>query len=200
MLPGMTEKPSYLGLLNAISNAEAEAECYLTAWAAVTPRDDVRSVLSTVALREGEHAKAFAKRMCELGFEVQPRSDARAADRMAIASSTELSDLEKFERLELGLTPVDGQPDIFAGMFGDPSIDIQTGGLLGRYIAEERDSGRMFQACRQALAADANGHPGTNGHAGTNGSAAVNGSAASGTEQLARIEHLLQRLVDKLSV
>lgn len=191
MLPGMTDKPSYLGLLNAISNAEGEAECYLSAWAAVTPREDVRSVLSTVALREGEHAKAFAKRMCELGFEVQARTDPRAAERMAIASSTELSDLEKFERLELGLTPVDGKPDIFAGMFADPTIDIQTGALLGRYIAEERDSGRLFQDCRCALTADA--PAASNGHA-------ANGQATNGSDQLARIESLLQRLVDKLAV
>lgn len=194
MLPGMTEKPSYLGLLNAISNAEAEAECYLTAWAAVTPRDDVRSVLSTVALREGEHAKAFAKRMCELGFAVQTRHDPKNDERMAIASSSTLSDLEKFERLELGLAPVDGKPDIFAGMFADPTIDIQTGALLGRYIAEERDSGRLFQGCRSALAAER----GSNGSA-ANGSAGTNGSAGD-DGQLARIEHLLQRLVDKLAV
>ena len=33
----MSDKPSYLGLLNAVSNAESQAECYLTAWAEVTP-------------------------------------------------------------------------------------------------------------------------------------------------------------------
>ncbi len=199
MLPGMTAKPSYLGLLNAISNAEAEAECYLSAWASVTPREDVRTVLRTVALREGEHAKAFAKRMCELGFEVQPRTDAKADERMAVACSTSLSDLEKFERLELGLAPVDGKPDIFAGMFGDPTIDIQTGGLLGRYIAEERDSGRLFQSCRAQLTAEArsNGAAG-NGANGSNGAAAA--AAAPADDALARIEQLLQRLADKLSV
>lgn len=181
MLPGMTAKPSYLGLLNAISNAEAEAECYLSAWASVTPREDVRTVLRTVALREGEHAKAD--------------------ERMAVACSTSLSDLEKFERLELGLAPVDGKPDIFAGMFGDPTIDIQTGGLLGRYIAEERDSGRLFQSCRAQLTAEARSNGAGAGAIGANGS---NGAAAASTapagDALARIEQLLQRLADKLSV
>jgi hypothetical protein len=36
-------------------------------------------------------------------------------------------------------------------MFEDTTIDIQTGALLGRYIAEERDSGRRLRACHQAL-------------------------------------------------
>ena len=144
----MSEKPSYLGLLNAISVAEAEAEEYLTCWAETTTRDDVRQVLHTVALREGEHAKAFAKRICELGFAVRPSTP--NPERAAIAASAGLSDKEKFEQLGLGTDPGDG-PDIFAGMFNDPTIDIITGGLLGRYIAEERDSGRMFRACYQAL-------------------------------------------------
>ena len=45
----MSDKPSYLGLLNAISLAETEAHEYLTAWAAVTPHDGVRQTLLTVA-------------------------------------------------------------------------------------------------------------------------------------------------------
>ena len=95
----MTSKPTYLGLLNRIANAEAEAECYLDAWAATTPRDDVRQIISTVALREGEHGKAFAKRMCELGYAVEPPLTSTAAQRMPITSSTTLTDREKFERL-----------------------------------------------------------------------------------------------------
>ena len=74
----MSEKPTYLGLLNAISLGESAAECYLDAWAATTQRSDVRSVISTVALREGEHGKAFAKRICELGYGVSPRNTAKA--------------------------------------------------------------------------------------------------------------------------
>lgn len=181
----MTDKPSYLGLLNAIAVAEGNAECYLSAWAAATSRDDVRQTITTVALREGEHAKAFAKRMCELGYEVQAREDPTLADKMAIASSTTLSDLEKFQKLDLA-RPVDpGKPDIFAGMFADPTIDIQTGGLLGRYIAEERDSGRLFRECYATLEAEGNG-------------AASNGSGPSNAEISARldqIETLLTQLV-----
>ncbi len=185
MLPVMTAKPSYLGLLNAISNAEGDAECYLDAWAKTTTRDDVRSIINTVALREGEHAKAFAKRMCELGFDVMPKSDPRLQEKMAVATSCELTDLEKFERLELGLPPVEGKPDIFASMLADPTIDIQTGGLLGRYIAEERDSGRLFQSCRGALESECS-------------AGAMTSTNGSGVDRLDRIEALLGRLAEKL--
>jgi rubrerythrin len=153
----VSDKPSYLGLLNAIANGEAEAERYLEAWIATTPRDDVRGVLSTVALREGEHAKAFAKRMCELGYSVIERPDSNAAKRLKVAASTKLTDREKFEKLGLGRREPSDQgesPDIFSGMFRDRSIDIQTGALLGRYIAEERDTGRLFEACYAALVAE----------------------------------------------
>jgi hypothetical protein len=51
----MANKPSYLGLLNAIAVAEAQAHEYLHAWADATPSEAVRKVLLTVAAREGEH-------------------------------------------------------------------------------------------------------------------------------------------------
>ena len=145
----MSEKPSYLGLLNAISLGESEAHCYLNAWAAVTPSDDVKAVISTVALREGEHGLAFAKRINELGYSVLPRENPKFDEQMAIARSNR-TDLEKFEALGLGRQGTDG-PDIFAGMFNDTTIDITTGQLLGRYIAEERDSGRQLRQCYNLL-------------------------------------------------
>lgn len=185
----MTDKPTYLGLLNAIANAEGDAECYLGAWAAATSRDDVRQVIATVALREGEHAKAFAKRMCELGFDLQPRSDPKLDEKMSIASSTELSDREKFERLQVGRGVEQG--DIFSTMFNDVSIDIQTGALLGRYIAEERDSGRMLNGCYSALCAEAGGTASTNG----SGPAADGAAVAALSDRLDHIETLLTQLV-----
>ena len=36
-------------------------------------------------------------------------------------------------------------------MFADHSIDIRTGELLGRYIAEERDSARLLRRCYEQL-------------------------------------------------
>jgi hypothetical protein len=151
----MSEKPSYLGLLNAISVAESDAGCYLAEWAKVTPSDDVRAVIRTIALRETEHGLAFEKRIDELGFTVQPRVDPKNAERMAIAASTALSDKEKFEALGLGKAPTNGAPDVFDNFFENKDLDPVTGGLLGRYVAEERDSGRKFAACYAILCADA---------------------------------------------
>ena len=157
----MSEKPSYIGLLNAIAVGESQAECYLTAWAGATPSDDVRQVLTTIALREGEHGKAFAKRMCELGYSVLERDQDKAAERMAVAASTTLSDREKFEKLGLTTLADDAKPDIFSSMFNDRSVDIQTGALLGRYIAEERDTGRLLRSCYEQLKAAAGDDDGT---------------------------------------
>jgi rubrerythrin len=151
----MAEKPSYLKLLNGISCAETRAHQYLTAWAEVTTDPDVRAVLLTVAAREGEHGMAFAKRINELGFEVRPTTDPKFAERMEIAGS-DRSDLEKAEMiglLEYASAP--DEPDVFDNFFRDHSIDIQTGELLGRYIAEERDTLRLFKGCHAQLAARA---------------------------------------------
>jgi hypothetical protein len=144
----MPEKPSYLGLLNAISLGEAGAHRYLKAWAETTSDADVRGVIQTVAIREGEHALAFEKRICELGYTLREREDKGLEKRMQIARS-DRSDLEKFEALGVGGS--EGGEDPFGRMFEDTSIDIQTGELLGRYIAEERDSGRRLRACYQEL-------------------------------------------------
>jgi hypothetical protein len=154
----MSDKPSYLGLLNSIAVGEADGEELLCAWAAATPRADVRAVLEAVMVREGEHAKSFAKRIDELGFSVRPTEAPTHASRMAIARSTTLSDCEKFEQLNVGVQPNGG--DIFQRFMDDVTIDIRTGELMGRYISEERDSNRMLQACRAAVSAEANGSAG----------------------------------------
>ena len=148
----MSEKPSYLGLLNAIAVGELGGEVLFTEWAAATPNDDVRAVLETVALREGEHAKSFAKRINELGYSVIPKEDADLPARCAIAGSDALTDCEKFERL--GFNRPASNTDIFAKFFDDVTMDVRTGELMGRYISEERDSVRMLRACFNAVAAD----------------------------------------------
>ena len=145
----MSDKPSYLGLLNAISLAESEAHCYLTAWANSTPSSEVKAVITTVAHREGEHGMTFAKRIDELGYNLLPKQSETFEEKMAIAGS-DRTDLEKFELLGLGREPSEG-PDIFSGFFNDATIDIGTGELLGRYISEERDSGRLLQSCYNQL-------------------------------------------------
>ncbi len=119
----------------------------------MTPDPDVRKVLRIVATREAEHGFAFAKRIHELGFEVREKEDPKHAERMAIVRSSR-SDLEKLEAVGvLDLCTADGEPDLFDSFFLDHSIDIETGGLLGRYIAEERDTLRMLTACKAKLEA-----------------------------------------------
>src|ERR1700730_12981172 len=97
----MSETPSYVGLLNTLAVGESEAECWFRAWADVTTNEDLRQVLTTVAIREGEHGKAFVKRLCELGVPFEPSDGGDLANRMSIASSTTLTDGEKFEKLDL---------------------------------------------------------------------------------------------------
>lgn len=154
----MSDKPSYLGLLNAVSLAETEAHGYLTAWAAVTPHEGVKTTLLAVAAREGEHGMSFAKRINELGYNLRPGpDDPKRAERVAIACSTEISDYDKMHALGVARIAEDAGksgPDIFDKFFSDHSIDIQTGELLGRYIAEERDSGRRLRACYLAVKAE----------------------------------------------
>jgi rubrerythrin len=146
-------KPSYLGLLNAVAVGELGGERLFKAWAGATPDPAVRSLCETVALREAEHARSFAKRIDELGFTVRRRDDPELPDRVAMAKSKKLSDVEKFERLGFAREP--GDRDIFSRFFEDMTIDIQTGELLGRYISEERDTGRRLRACYAALTGDA---------------------------------------------
>ena len=146
----MSEKPSYLGLLNAIAVAEGRAETYLRVWADTTRDEAVRKVLLRVAAREGEHAKSFAKRINELGYEVREKRDDRADRAVEIVTSS-CTDVEKFEALQLHELDRGAEPDIFDDFFKDHSIDVATGELLGRYIAEERDTARLLRQCHAEL-------------------------------------------------
>ena len=62
----MGDKPTYLGLLNAVAVAESRAHAYFSAWADVTPDPEVRTLLRKIAAREGEHGMSFAKRIDEV--------------------------------------------------------------------------------------------------------------------------------------
>ena len=59
----------------------------------------------------------------------------------------------RHELLKLNKLDTGDKPDIFDGLFKDHSIDIRTGELLGRYIAEERDSARLLRSCYEQLVA-----------------------------------------------
>jgi rubrerythrin len=146
----MPEKPTYLGMLNAISVAEGRAHQYLSAWADVTPDPEVRALLRLIATREGEHSLSFAKRIQELGFDVIEPEEPRPLKELEVVRSAR-SDLEKMEAVGLLDYDVPDGPDVFDNLFKDHSIDIQTGALLGRYIAEERDTLRRFRGCYNQL-------------------------------------------------
>jgi Mn-containing catalase len=185
----MSDKPSYLGLLNAVSLAESNAHCYLTEWASVTKDPDVRRVLLTVAAREGEHGMTFAKRINELGYELLQRPDDTLEKKLAIVRS-DCSDLEKMEALGYSSRDsAEGKPDLFDDFFKDHSIDVQTGELLGRYIAEERDTGRLLRACHQCL------HEAADAEASVNGANRQDSKAAKATaRRLTAIETKVDQL------
>lgn len=153
----MTTEPTYVPLLRRIVDAEGNADVYLSAWAAATPREDVRRVIATVALREAEHAKAFQRRLADLGHRAEVEPLEATAGRTAIAADPTLSDREKFERLGIGQPTAPGAPDRYVDYFDDHTIDVATGELLGRFISEERDSVRMLAGCYAALCAEGGG-------------------------------------------
>ena len=154
------EKPSYLDMLNAIYMGEKRGYEYLSAWADVTPDPDVRAVLRTIALREGEHAFAFAKRINELGFEAHDDGPSTEFHRKLAIVTSDTSDLEKMDTLgyNFGEPPKPSdEGDRLVNLMRDTTIDIETGELLGRYIAEERDTGRRFRSCYGVLCERAGG-------------------------------------------
>lgn len=151
-------KPTYLGLLNAIAVGEARGAELLEAWAASTPDSTLAADLTTVAIREREHAAAFAKRLHELGFAVRKRNASRFEQDLRLAASS-AHDAEKFAQLlpERTSDPVSDKADPLDYLFDDHSIDPQTGALLGRFIAEERDSERILARARERSLASPHG-------------------------------------------
>jgi len=136
------EKPRYLGLLNAISLAESEAGVYLEAWANATDDAELAQTLRLVAARETSHGELFCRRLCELGYELRPKPDPKAAARLARYANPKISDCEKVgpERREEGDTFADIRSNIAAGVY-----DPMTCNMLQWYINEEGDSGRRLR-------------------------------------------------------
>ena len=113
-----------------------------------TKDESLAQALRFVAIREGEHAMAFTKRMCELGHAVCEEKAYQVFkdfDGLVACVKSSISDAQKIERLQ-GRRGNEERKDPFTGFFNDTTIDPQTGELLGRYIAEERDSGRRLKA------------------------------------------------------
>jgi ferritin len=172
------EKPEYLGTLNAISLAESEAGVYLEAWANATTNEELASCLRLVAARESSHGETFCRRIAELGFDLQPKSDPQAAARLAKYANPKISDLEK-----IGPERQDGEVvDFFAETekkIADGYFDEMTCNMMQWYINEERDSGRRLReayACVREMAGEGKMMAKANGS--MNGAAASMGPSA----------------------
>jgi hypothetical protein len=136
-------KPKYLGLLNAISNAESAAGVYLEAWADVTPNPDLACTLRLVAARERSHGEVFCRRIAELGFTLRRKVEPKGAETLAKLSNPNISDLEK-----VGDRTEGGGGDPFGDIrrqIAEGEFDPMTANLLTWYIAEEVDSGRRLR-------------------------------------------------------
>jgi rubrerythrin len=137
-----TEKPTYLGLLNAISLAESAAGVYLEAWAKVTPNEDLAGVLRLVAAREASHGEVFCRRLAELGYVLRHKPDPRASEQLAKLANPNISDLEKIPGRR------DEEVDPFAEIrrrMAEGDFDPMTVNLMNWYIAEEKDSARRLR-------------------------------------------------------
>ena len=144
----MSDTPSYVKVLNAIAVGERRGQALFDAWVNATHDAELKRTLATVAIREGEHAAVFTKRLCELGYEVRERPLGDFAERLAKLRSN-ATDVDKFETV-FGYgreRPAEG----LSSIFDDKTIDPATGALLGRFIAEERDTRRRLEAAYAKL-------------------------------------------------
>lgn len=197
----MTDKPAYLGLLNAISLAESEAGVYLEAWANATPDEDLAKVLRLVALREAQHGDAFCRRLSELGYPLRQKADPKAAARLAKYANPKIHDCEKIPAESAEGADADPFRDIEAAL-KEGRFDAMTANMLTWYIAEERDSGRRLKeayACVRAKAAgQANGRPAA--MAAANGGPSADAQAIMNcmAEGFARLEKSMEKLAKAL--
>lgn len=153
MATATKSKPSYLGVLNAISLAETNAGVYLNAWANATPDEDLACALRFVAARETSHGDVFCRRIAELGFELMQKPDPGAAERLAKVANPKIADCEKVgEEREEGDPFADIERQLADGIF-----DPLTAKLMTWYIGEERDSGAMLRESYAKVRAQMNG-------------------------------------------
>ncbi|HUZ13686.1 MAG TPA: hypothetical protein VMU93_12650 [Caulobacteraceae bacterium] len=188
------EKPSYLGLLNAISLAESNAGQYLTAWAEATPDEDLACTLRLVAARETSHGEVFCRRLSELGYSLRHRRDPAAGERLARYADPRIGDLEKIGPARE--TPDDTFGEIRKAM-AEGAYDPMTCNLLQWYIAEEEDSGarlREAYACVRDKAGGARKGK-ANGHAGAVGASGdAEAIMACMTQGFSRLEKSIEKL------
>ncbi len=163
----MSDKPSYLSKLNAIANGERGGHELFSAWSGATKNKRLKKTLDKVAVREMEHSWAFTKRLSELGFDLRPPADEsgrQALTKQIALLSSDASDEAKFASFGIKKSKKKGSkkagkkdqadaPDKLLQILSDSSIDPTTAALMGRFIAEERDTGRLlrkaFKDCRK---------------------------------------------------
>jgi rubrerythrin len=135
-------KPTYLGLLNAITLAERNAGVYLRAWAAATTDPELRRALDLVAARETTHGEVFRQRIERLGHAVREDEDAELAERIRVYGDPGVSDLEKIQAARRRNPP--GKAEAFFASIderaSDESVDALTRDTLRWFVHEERDS------------------------------------------------------------
>ena len=157
----MSEKPSYLGLLNAIAVGERGGEELFEAWAAASPNDDVRAVLTTVALREGEHARQFSQADQRARLLGDPQGGPGLPGRVALVSAPTSPTARSSSGSASASAPKGGK-DIFANFFSDISMDIETeraDGSLRRRGARHRPPPACRATAIISRAAGSNGQP-----------------------------------------
>ena len=151
----MAKKPSYIGLLNTIANAERGGYELFKAWSGSTKDQELQVTLDMVAVREMEHSWAFEKRLNELGFSLQPATTNKQLNKQVRFLKSSASDEDKFASLGVGAEKAKGSTsedsDGLLQILADKSIDPQTGALMGRFISEERDSGRQLIKAHKAM-------------------------------------------------
>lgn len=149
----MAAKPSYIGLLNAIANGERGGYELFKAWGEATRDASLKPTLDMVAVREMEHSWAFEKRLVELGFALRATTS-KALKKQVRFLQSNASDEEKFASFGVGVKKeqdLDDGTDNLLQLLADKTIDPQTGALMGRFISEERDSGRELLKAYKTL-------------------------------------------------
>jgi len=150
----MAKKPSYIGLLNAVANGERGGYELFKAWSGSTQDEQLKPTLDMVAVREMEHSWAFEKRLNELGFELRPMINKELGKQVRYLKS-KANDEEKFASFGIGVKQNEkssgASQDNLLQLLADTTIDPQTGELMGRFIAEERDTGRQLNKAYKAM-------------------------------------------------
>jgi hypothetical protein len=187
------QKPSYLGLLNAISLAESAAGVYLEAWAAVTPHEELACTLRLVAARERSHGEVFCRRIAELGYTLRHKSDPRGAEQLAKLANPNISDLDKIPARS------DAESDPFADIrrrMAEGDFDPMTVNLMNWYIAEEKDSARRLREAYDCVREAASGRKKGMGKQGAADAPSADAEAimACMTAGFARLEKTMEKL------